>query len=131
MLDGEIKAFDRSVQMATKSGEVMIREAETALREKLIEVPDLISSAFAGAIAYGDDLEIPCGASGAGHRICCNQGHLAEIDFWAVRLRRRWCPSGGNIVPFCPGGIVDRPTIFPMAHGLGLMGEVALRRSCH
>jgi hypothetical protein len=26
-------------------------------------------------------------------------------------------------VPFARGGIVDRPTIFPMAHGMGLMGE--------
>lgn len=31
--------------------------------------------------------------------------------------------SGGSVVPFARGGIVDRPTIFPMAHGLGLMGE--------
>ena len=31
--------------------------------------------------------------------------------------------SGGNIVPFARGGIVDRPTIFPMAHGIGLVGE--------
>ena len=31
--------------------------------------------------------------------------------------------SGGSVVPFANGGIVDRPTIFPMAHGMGLMGE--------
>lgn len=31
--------------------------------------------------------------------------------------------SGGNIIPFARGGIVDRATIFPMARGYGLMGE--------
>jgi hypothetical protein len=31
--------------------------------------------------------------------------------------------SKGNIIPFERGGIVTRPTLFPMAHGMGLMGE--------
>jgi hypothetical protein len=31
--------------------------------------------------------------------------------------------KGGNVIPFARGGIVDRPTIFPMARGAGLMGE--------
>ncbi|HRS90179.1 MAG TPA: phage tail tape measure C-terminal domain-containing protein [Smithellaceae bacterium] len=29
----------------------------------------------------------------------------------------------GNLVPFERGGVVTKPTIFPMAHGAGLMGE--------
>lgn len=31
--------------------------------------------------------------------------------------------SGGNVIPFASGGIVTEPTIFPMAKGIGLMGE--------
>lgn len=31
--------------------------------------------------------------------------------------------SGGNIIPFAQGGVVTRPTLFPMANGTGLMGE--------
>lgn len=31
--------------------------------------------------------------------------------------------SGGRVVPFARGGIVNRPTLFPMARGAGLMGE--------
>ena len=31
--------------------------------------------------------------------------------------------SGGQLLAFASGGIVDSPTIFPMAHGAGLMGE--------
>lgn len=30
---------------------------------------------------------------------------------------------GGNVIPFARGGIVDRPMLFPMARGAGLMGE--------
>jgi len=31
--------------------------------------------------------------------------------------------SGGKLLPFARGGVVSRPTIFPMANGIGLMGE--------
>lgn len=31
--------------------------------------------------------------------------------------------SGGNLAPFANGGVVYRPTVFPMATGMGLMGE--------
>lgn len=31
--------------------------------------------------------------------------------------------QGGNVIPFARGGIVNRPTLFPMANGAGLMGE--------
>lgn len=30
---------------------------------------------------------------------------------------------GGNVIPFARGGVVTRPTMFPMADGAGLMGE--------
>jgi lambda family phage tail tape measure protein len=31
--------------------------------------------------------------------------------------------ASGNVIPFARGGVVDRPTLFPMARGAGLMGE--------
>lgn len=30
---------------------------------------------------------------------------------------------GGNVIPFAKGGVVNSPTLFPMANGAGLMGE--------
>ena len=30
---------------------------------------------------------------------------------------------GGNVIPFADGGVVSSPTMFPMARGMGLMGE--------
>lgn len=31
--------------------------------------------------------------------------------------------SGGRVTAFASGGVIDRPTLFPMANGMGLMGE--------
>jgi hypothetical protein len=31
--------------------------------------------------------------------------------------------GAGDLIPFARGGIVDRPTVFPFARGIGLMGE--------
>ena len=31
--------------------------------------------------------------------------------------------NGGNVIPFAYGGIYNSPTLFPMANGMGLMGE--------
>ena len=31
--------------------------------------------------------------------------------------------AGGKVIPFARGGVVGRPTLFPMATGMGLMGE--------
>lgn len=31
--------------------------------------------------------------------------------------------NGGKVMPFARGGVVNRPTLFPMASGAGLMGE--------
>ena len=31
--------------------------------------------------------------------------------------------GGGKVLPFAKGGIVNSPTLFPMANGMGLMGE--------
>jgi lambda family phage tail tape measure protein len=31
--------------------------------------------------------------------------------------------TAGNVIPFARGGIISKPTVFPMASGAGLMGE--------
>ena len=54
---------------------------------------------FAG---FGIDLGLPAGATGNA------KGNVF---------------SGGNVVPFANGGIVNSPTMFPMKSGVGLMGE--------
>ena len=123
MLDDEIKAFDRSVQMSTKSIEVMIREAERALKDKLAGVADELSGAFAGAIAYGEDLGDSLRRLAQDIAYVVIKATLLKSIFGLFGFADGGVFSGGTVVPFARGGIVDRPTIFPMAHGMGLMGE--------
>lgn len=55
-IDAAMKGLDTSLSVTTKNMETLIREAESALADQLAEVPDALSGAFAGAIAYGEDL---------------------------------------------------------------------------
>ena len=43
--------------------------------------------------------------------------------FGAFGLAQGGVVSGGQVKPFASGGIVNAPTLFPLARGLGLMGE--------
>ena len=122
-IDSAMRALDNSIQASTRTLGSFVREAETALREKLIEVPDLISSAFAGAIAYGEDLGDSLRRLAQDIAYVVIKATLLKSIFGLFGFADGGVFSGGNIVPFARGGIVDRPTIFPMAHGMGLMGE--------
>ncbi len=42
---------------------------------------------------------------------------------WVNRAAKGMVLDRGRIAPFAQGGIVNRPTLFPMANGAGLMGE--------
>jgi hypothetical protein len=55
-IDLKIKGLDNTIGLATKNLALFVREAETALKDKLASVPDELSGAFAGAIAYSNDL---------------------------------------------------------------------------
>ncbi|HCL78941.1 MAG TPA: phage tail tape measure protein [Synergistaceae bacterium] len=122
-IDSAMTALDISIQASTRTLGSFVREAETALREKFIEVPDLISSAFAGAIAYGEDLGDSLRRLAQDIAYAVIKATLLKSIFGLFGFADGGVLSGGNIVPFARGGIVDRPTIFPMAHGMGLMGE--------
>jgi lambda family phage tail tape measure protein len=49
-------------------------------------------------------------------------GAIASL-FKAFGLAKGGIVADGLIKPFAAGGVVTRPTIFPLARGLGLMGE--------
>jgi len=128
-IDAAMRALDNSILASTKTLGAFINEAQTALRDKLTELPDKISGAFASAIAYGEDL---------GETLKRLAQDIAAAAIKAILLRSIFGKggignlfgfadgaafSGGKIIPFAKGGIVNRPTIFPMAKGAGLMGE--------
>lgn len=128
-IDAAMRALDNSILASTKTLGAFINEAQTALRDKLIELPDKISGAFASAIVYGENL---------GDTLKRLAQDIAAVAIKAILLKTIFggggigklfgfadgaAFSGGKIIPFAKGGIVTRPTIFPMAKGAGLMGE--------
>lgn len=128
-IDSAMRALDSSILASTKTLGAFINEAQTVLRDKLIELPDKISGAFASAIVYGEDL---------GETLKRLAQDIAAATIKAILLKTIFgggdlgslfgfsegaAIQGGKVIPFAKGGIVTRPTIFPMAHGLGLMGE--------
>jgi lambda family phage tail tape measure protein len=58
-------------------------------------------------------------AAGAGTDITTNMGSDVTVSLSALGN----IFSGGQAMAFANGGVYDRPTIFPMARGMGLMGE--------
>jgi phage-related minor tail protein len=51
-------------------------------------------------------------------------GDVVSGLFSAFGLANGGVVAGGAVKPFAAGGVVSSPTLFPLAHGLGLMGEV-------
>ncbi len=127
LIDNQIVALDRSVQNTTKSIGIMIKEAEQAIADKLSTLADDLSGAFAAALVYGDDLGAALQKLGQDIAFAIVKALLLKYVFGPIMgfmgLADGGVVSGGSIVPFARGGIVNKPTLFPMAHGMGLMGE--------
>ena len=138
-IDSAMKALDISIQASTRTLGSFVREAETALKDKLTGIPDELSGAFAGAIAYGEDL---------GDTLKSLAKDIAYATIKAFILKSIFGGGGGGrvsdwhdagnailakakggvfnasgVTPFANGGIVNKPTLFPFANGIGLMGE--------
>lgn len=138
-IDDAMKALDRSILASTRTLGSFVREAETALKDKLVSVPDELAGAFAGAIAYSEDL---------GESLKRLAQDIVFTTLKAFILKSLFGGLGGlfgggggggldvgglfakggvfnqsGVTPFASGGIVNKPTLFPFANGVGLMGE--------
>lgn len=80
----------------------------------------LLPSLIGGAVgAFGGGVTGGTGATGTGFFSGAMMGGGGSLTFSANGNAF----ANGNLIPFARGGIVSRPTIFPMARGAGLMGE--------
>ena len=129
-IDNAMKALDISILASTRTLGSFVREAETALKDKLVALPDALSGAFAGAIAYGEDL---------GDTLKSLAKDIAYATIKAFLLKSIFGEGGigsifggfanggvfnaSGVTAFASGGIVNKPTLFPFASGVGLMGE--------
>ncbi len=50
-------------------------------------------------------------------------GGAVDALFKSFGLAHGAVVAGGTVQPFAQGGVVSQPTLFPLARGLGLMGE--------
>jgi hypothetical protein len=92
---------------------IIIRQTVTAPAGKAIG--DAITSgmtsvtgSFGSMFSSGQGVQVYSSASSVGPFLPSANGNA----FW-----------GGNVIPFANGGVVSSPTMFPMARGMGLMGE--------
>ena len=144
-IDAAMKALDTSILVSTRTMGSFIREAETALKDKLVGIPDELSGAFAGAIAYSEDLGESLkqlakdiayttlkafilksifgglGGLGGGGTSSVVKPDLSSL--FGVTSAKGNIFDVNGLVPFAQGGIVNKPTLFPFARGVGLMGE--------
>jgi len=69
----------------------------------------LISGLFGGGLTGGEGSGFGASAGGSAGDVLANARGNAF--------------ASGAVIPFALGGVVERPTLFPMANGMGLMGE--------
>ena len=128
-IDSAMRALDNSILASTKTMGSFINEAQTALNDRLLELPDKISDAFASAIVYGENLSdtlkrLAQDIAAAAIKAILLQSIFGKGGFLSfLGFADGAAFQGGKVIPFAKGGIVNRPTIFPMAKGAGLMGE--------
>jgi lambda family phage tail tape measure protein len=109
----QIQAY-RSMQSAMS--EFLFDPFEDGLDGMLRSFADMIRKMLAEALAAQILKSLLGGSFGSGGSI----GGLLGGLFGSAKGNAF---SGGRVIPFAHGGIVDRPTVFPMAQGAGLMGE--------
>lgn len=129
-IDNAMKALDSSILASTRTLGSFVREAETALKDKLVALPDALSGAFAGAIAYGEDLGDTLKSLAKDIAYATIKAFLLKSIFGAGGIGSIFggFANGGvfnasGVTAFASGGIVNKPTLFPFANGIGLMGE--------
>lgn len=89
------------------------RDVGDALRSWLLD--QSIKLALSGMSNAFDSIFSKIGAGSGGGFLSSLGGLLLNANGNAFQ--------GGNVIPFASGGVVDGPTLFPMANGAGLMGE--------
>jgi len=126
-------AFGEFITGSASAGDAFKRLASTIIQELIrIEIQNakvgkasLIGSLFKGIGGLlgglgggGFGASAALGASGAG--VMASGGF---VPFIGPGMAKGGVFSGGNVTPFARGGVINRPTLFPMAKGAGLMGE--------
>lgn len=96
--------------MGTKSAGDAFRDLAQTVLKALTEI--LIKVAIVGPAVQALTASLGGGLFGTGSLLSFTGGFAKGAAF-----------NAGSVVPFARGGVVAAPTLFPMARGMGLMGE--------
>ena len=112
------------------------RSFETSLRTLISQANSFssaISSAFKDAVTSGKSFESVLSSLAlklaglaldkALQPVSSAIGSAVNSLFKAFGLAKGGIVANGAVQPFAQGGVVSQPTLFPLARGLGLMGE--------
>lgn len=131
---GEKKVADVLAEIPNLIAKIIIQKTfELAITQAIAAVSKGsggggIGGALAGLIgSIGSIAGAAGGAGGAGYGTTGAGGNLTSggtnPGFLLGGAARGAVFDAGNVIPFARGGLVDQPTLFPMARGMGLMGE--------
>jgi len=144
MADDAIKAFNTSAQSALPTVAGQVQSAWNDMNMSIAQVPDAIGNAFTSAIAGSENLgdamrnllkdigavivkalimKVLFGGLGGS---VGTPASAVGLDNWVEAksiFGRGGVFDSAGVTAFAQGGIVNKPTLFPFASGVGLMGE--------
>jgi len=120
---GELGASGAAGDLS-KSGQGLVGVIGQAMSAMVGAISSAAGGGSAGGSLGGLLAGLLGGGGGAEGLTTSGIGEGGAIDTSYMLAARGAVFDAGNVVPFARGGIVHRPTLFPMAHGgTGLMGE--------
>ena len=98
--------------------------ADTLLKAAQQMISQYIAIGVARMFALGStNFDLGANFGGFGQGASSAMGGLDFLNIGGFKLANGGVFAKNKIVPFAYGGIVDKPTTFPFANGIGLMGE--------
>jgi lambda family phage tail tape measure protein len=126
MADSFATAFEEFVTGSASAEDAFKKLAGTIIKELIrIELQNASSGkgSLIGSLFKGLGGLFGLGGGGFGGATALASGVPAAQSLGVLGFAKGGAFSGGKVTPFARGGVVNRPTIFPMANGAGLMGE--------
>ena len=117
ILDG--KRFSEVLQALERDiARIIIRTAVTGPAADIISAG--VKSGMNSLMSSFSSPSVPSGATPNYSNANYNPGAVQVTPLPSANGNAFW---GGNVIPFANGGVVSSPTMFPMARGMGVMGE--------
>jgi phage-related minor tail protein len=127
MADQAIAAFNATTQNTLPTVANQVKAAWDDMEMSIAQVPTAMGDAFMSAIkgsqSLGDALNSLLADIGAVIAKALIMKYLVGPIMGFMGFADGGVFQGGQLTAFASGGVVNKPTLFPFANGIGLMGE--------